>query len=157
MKLTALGLTLPLGIAGAVARPVLADAKPVTLTTTLNSYGGDGAYLAIYVTDPQGKIHSTLRVAGKKAKYYKHLSAWSRATGGRVDGTTGASVGSGQTLKFSVEIADALIDAGYEIRIDSAVENDRDVPVDVKAPLASSNAGKPIPGKGYVKSFTFTM
>ena len=35
---------------------------------------------------------------------------------------SGASVGSGETLEVAVELEDALIDAGYEIRIDSAVE-----------------------------------
>ncbi len=79
-------------------------------------YGGDGAYLAIYLTDKAGKLQQTIHVAGGKAKYHKHLSAWYRQSGGRIDGTTGASVGSGRSLTVSAEIADALIDAGFEIR-----------------------------------------
>lgn len=43
--LAALALTTALGFPGA------AMAKPVTFTTTLNDYGGNGAYLAFYVTD----------------------------------------------------------------------------------------------------------
>ncbi len=57
-------------------------ARPITVTTTLNQYGGDGAYLAFYVTDPQGKYEGTVWVAGGKSKYYGHLSGWYRATGG---------------------------------------------------------------------------
>ncbi len=153
----AFGLALPLGIAGAVAMSSGAMAKTVRLTTTMKSYSGDGAFLAIYITDAQGKFHSTLRVSGGKAKYHKHLAGWHRGSGGRIDGSTGASVGGGETLRISVNIADALIDAGYQIRIDSAVEDQRDVPADVVAPLNSSSVGQPTAGKGYVKSFAFDM
>lgn len=149
--------TLPLALLATTALPAIAEARMVQLTTTLKAYGGDGAYLAIYLTDANGKLEKTIRVAGPKAKYHKHLSAWFRQSGGRIDGTTGASVGAGGTLKVSVEIADALIDAGYQIRIDSAVEKESDIPADVVAPLTAGNIGKPIPGKGYVQSLTITM
>ncbi|POR50343.1 DUF2271 domain-containing protein [Bosea psychrotolerans] len=153
----AFALAVPLGLAGAITQSAVVEARPVRIATTLKPYGGNGAYLAIYITDPQGKLHKTVRIAGGKAKYYKHLSAWNRLSGGRIDGTTGASVGSGQSLSVSVEIADALIDAGYQIRVDSAVEDGNDVPGDAVAPLAQSDAGKPVAGRGYVKSLTFDM
>ena len=143
-----------------LALPVAAEAKSLTLTTTLKNYGGNGAYLAIYLTDPQGKVYSTLRLAAPKAKYHKHLRDWSRGSAAAkrpLDGITGASVGSGKTLKFSVEVADALIDAGYQIRIDSAVEDDRDNAAEVIAPLTKAAAATPIAGKGYVQSFRFDM
>lgn len=146
-----------LGLAAAIAFPALAQAKTVTLNTTLKSYGGNGAYLAIYLTDAQGKFHSTLRVAGRKAKYHSQLRDWSRGEKRNVDGITGASVGSGQSLKVSVNVADALIDAGYQIRIDSAVEDGRENAAEVVVPLTAANAGKPVSGKGYVKSFSFDM
>lgn len=146
-----------LGLAAAFAFPALAQAKTVTLNTTLKSYGGNGAYLAIYLTDAQGKFHSTLRVAGRKAKYHGHLRDWSRGEKRNVDGITGASVGSGQSLKVSVNVADALIDAGYQIRIDSAVENGRENAAEVVVPLTAANAGQPVSAKGYVKSFSFDM
>lgn len=150
-------LALPLSVLATAALPTLAEARMVRLTTTLKSYGGDGAYLAIYLTDASGKLQKTIRVSGSKAKYHKHLAGWFRQSGGRIDGTTGASVGAGATLRVSVEIADALIDAGYQIRIDSAVENENDIPADVVAPLTSANAGKPVAGKGYVRSLTIDM
>ena len=150
-------LALPLAAMASAALPASAEARNVRLTTTLKNYGGDGAYLAIYLTDASGKLQKTIRVAGSKAKYHKHLAGWFRQSGGRIDGTTGASVGAGQTLRVSVEIADALIDAGYQIRIDSAVEKENDIPADVVAPLTSANVGKPISGKGYVRSLTIDM
>lgn len=147
----ALALTLPF------LAPVLAEARPVRITTTLNAYGGDGAYLAIYVTDKAGKLQQTIHVAGGKAKYHKHLSGWFRQSGGRIDGTTGASVGSGRSLTVSAEIADALIDAGFEIRIDSAVEKESDVPADARITLEKASIGKSSAGRGYVKSVTIQM
>ena len=54
-------------------------------------------------------------------------------------------------------VADALIDAGYQIRIDSAVEDGRDNPAEVVVPLTAAAAGKPTAGKGYVKTFRFDM
>ena len=151
-------LAATLGLATTLALPTLAAARPVTLTTQLQPYGGNGAYLAIYLTDAQGKFHSTLRVAGTKTKYHKHLRDWARgrtAETARIDGITGASVGSGQSLRVSVEIADALIDAGYQIRIDSAVEDKRDNRGEIKVPLTQQattiNGGT----QGFVDSFSY--
>ena len=147
-------------VAGALALPGLVDARPVVLTTQLQSYGGNGAYLAFYVTDAAGKYRKTLWIAGKKAKYYKHMSDWARGSGlnaREFDGLSGASVGSGKSLKVTVELADTLIDAGYEIRVDSSVEDGRDNPADIRAPLTKQGAGKPLKGRGYIKSFTDDM
>ena len=147
-------------VACALALPAAAHSRQITLSTTLNNYGGDGAYLAVYLTDAKGVYAGTLWVAGGKAKYYKHLSDWNRLSAGdgkRLDGVTGASVGAGRTLKVTAELADALIDAGYEIRVDAAVENMRDSPSEVRAPLTSTNAGKPQPGKQYIQALTFQL
>lgn len=144
----------------ALAFPALAQSRPLTLTAQLKNYGGDGAYLAAYLTDANGSYVRTLWVAGGKAKYYKHLSDWNRLSAGdtkRLDGVTGASVGAGRTLKVTMDLADALIDAGYEIRIDAAVEDMRDSPSDVRVPLTSSNVGKPQAGKQYIQSVNFQL
>ena len=149
-----------LALAGVAAAPAFAHAREVTLTSTLQSYRGNGAYVAIYLTDAQGKYERTLWVAGKKAKYYKHLRDWARGSGlkaAEFDGVSGASVGSGKTLKVTVELADVLIDSGHEIRIDSAVEDGRDNAADVRVPLTTQGAGKPAAGRGYVQSFTYGM
>ncbi|NCT99088.1 MAG: DUF2271 domain-containing protein [Comamonadaceae bacterium] len=147
-----------LATACALAVPALAHSRPLTLTAQLKNYGGDGAYIAAYLTDAKGAYVKTLWVAGGKAKYHKHLSDWSRLSAGdakRLDGVTGASVGAGRTLKVTAELTDALIDAGYEIRLDAAAEDMRDSPSEVRLPLSTANAGKPQPGKQYIQSVTF--
>lgn len=147
-------------VASAFTLPAFAYARPVTLNAQLQNYGGNGAYLAVYLTDAAGKYKKTLWVAGKKSKYYKHMSAWARGGGlgaGEFDGITGASVGSGKGLKVTVDIADVLIDAGYEIRVDSAVEDGRDNPAEVRVPLTKQGSGKAVKGRGYINTFSYAL
>ncbi|KGM39784.1 Tat pathway signal protein [Aquabacterium sp. NJ1] len=149
-----------LATACALALPAVAQSRPLTLTAQLKNYGGDGAYLAAYLTDAKGAYVRTLWVAGGKAKYYRHLSDWNRLSGGdskRLNGVTGASVGAGRTLKVTADLADALIDAGYEIRLDAAAEDMRDSPSEVRIPLSTANAGKPQAGKQYIQSVMFQL
>lgn len=142
----------------ALASP--AAARTVTITTELKSYGGQGAYLAVYLTDANGAYKQSLWLAGGKQKYWKHLADWKGATGGNVaevDGITGASVGAGRSLTVTADIADALIDAGYKIHVDAAVEDMRDSPSEIIVPLTSDGAGKAVSGKGYIQSFQYDM
>ena len=83
-----------------------------------------------------------------------------RATGGdpaQIDGITGASVGAGRTLEITLDLADALFDAGYVLHVDAAVEDMRDSPDDVAVPLTTQGAGKPTPGRRYVASLKYDM
>lgn len=149
-----------LALVAVLALPALAHARPVVLSTQLAAYKGNGAYLALYLTDANGKYQRTLWVAGKKARYFKHLPDWARGSGlqpAAYDGLSGASVTRGGALKITVDIADELIDAGYQIRIDSAVEDKRDNRAEVIVPLTAAGAGKPVAGKVYVKSFTYSF
>ena len=149
-----------LALTSLLALPSLAQAKPVTLTTELNGYNGDGAYVAIYVTDSDGQYQDTLWVAGGKAKYYKHLRDWARGSGLKAaayDGKTGASLASGNTLTNTVEVPDKWLDAGYQLRIDTAVEDQRENRAEVIAPFTTEGAGHATLGKGYVKSFTYQL
>ena len=149
-----------LATACALGLPAVSHSRPVTLTAQLKNYGGNGAYLAAYLTDAKGTYVRTLWVAGGKAKYHKHLADWNRLSARdakRVDGVTGASVGAGRSLKVTADLADALIDAGYEIRIDAAAEDMRDSPSEIRVPLSTQNAGKPQAGKQYVQSLTYQL
>jgi hypothetical protein len=146
-----------IALAAALVLPGLAEARPITVTTELDNYGGRGAYLAVYVTDAAGAYQGTLYVAGRKSQYFRHLSDWARAGGSAADGATGASVGSGRTLTISVDLADALFDAGYEIHVDVAVEDMRDSPSDAVVPLTSAGAGQPVAGRSYVQSLRYDM
>ena len=128
--------------------------------TTLKDYGGNSAYLAIYVTDKTGAYAGSLWMAGSRSRYFEHLADWYQATGGdtaQINGITGASVGSGRTLEVTLDLQDALFDAGYTLHIDAAAENMRDSPNDVVVPLTSAGAGKAVKGRRYISSFTYGM
>jgi hypothetical protein len=146
-------------VAGALAAPSPALARPVTFETQLANYGGDGAYVVMYVTDQAGRYQGTLWMAGQEAKYHKHLRDWYRTAGGaaRIDGITGASVGAGRTLRATLDLSDALLAAGYQIHIDTAVEDMNENPSEVVVPLSTSGAGKATRGRGYVASFRYTL
>ncbi|HEY0919974.1 DUF2271 domain-containing protein [Devosia sp.] len=153
-------LAAALMLATAIVAPEIALARDITVTAQMARYNGPGAYLAIYVTDAAGAYHSTLWVAGGKVKYYRHLRDWVRgiaAAGGSIDGITGASVGSGQTLTVKANIADALIDAGYQIRVDSAVEEAGEYAAEIVVPLEQQQSGVPVSGPGYVDNLTVSM
>jgi hypothetical protein len=147
-------------LAAALTLPNLAEARPLKLTTTLANYGGDGAYLAIYVTNAQGVYAGSLWLAGRKSKYYTHLSGWHRATGGNpaeINGITGASVGAGRTLEISLDLADALFDAGCTLHVDAAVEDMRDSPNELAVPLTTAGAKMPVRGRRYVSSLAYAF
>jgi hypothetical protein len=155
MKTTAF-LTASTALVGAFALPGLAEAKQITLTTALTNYGGDGAYLAYYVTDASGKYVGSLWMSGGKTRYYQHLSGWVRASGGdpaEVAGITGASVGQGQTLTLTLDLADSLFDAGYVLHVDAAAEHMRESPDEVAIPLTA--AGGTAQGSSYIQTLSY--
>ncbi len=147
-----------LAVTTALTVPGLAMAREVTFTTNMRNYGGDGAYLAYYVTDAQGKYVGSLWMAGGKTRYYEHLTGWYRATGGdtaEINGITGASVGAGRSLKATVDLADTLFDAGYQLHIDAAVEDMRDSPNEIVVPLTSAGSEQKVKGTRYIAAFTY--
>lgn len=147
-----------LALSTALIAPGLALARPVTLTANMANYGGRGAYLAIYVTDASGAYAGSLWMAGGQAGYYRHLTDWAQMTGGdpaQVDGITGASVGSGQQLQLSMDLSDALFDAGYTLHIDAAAEDMRESPKEISVPLTTAGAGQAVRGRRYIADFTY--
>jgi hypothetical protein len=50
-----------------------------------------------------------------------------------------------------------MIDAGYVVHVDTAVEDGRDNPSEIVTPLATASSGVTVAGKGYVKTFKTTF
>lgn len=153
-------LLAPLLLCTALIAPGAALAAEATISTTLTNYRGPGAYLAIYVTKPDGSYDSTLWAAGRKTRYLGDLRGWVTAlqvagASLSLDGISGASVGSGQTLTISVNLADAMIDAGYQIHVETAVEEGGRYPDDAVMPLASGSTQ--VAGTGYVQTLSVQM
>lgn len=141
----------------ALVAPQAAIARPVEITVEMKNFRGPKAYAGIYLVNPDGSFHSDLAVAGKEAKYQAHLRGWYRGVSrsGRVDGVTGASVGGGRTITITADIADALINAGYKVQVDTAVEDFGEHRAEASVDLAVS--GQAVPGRGFVQSLSVKM
>lgn len=63
----------------------------------------------------------------------------------------------GGNARYYRNLPDALIDAGYEIRVDAAVEDMRESPSEVRVPLTAAGAGKPQGGKQYIQAFSYQL
>ncbi|MEO9231467.1 MAG: DUF2271 domain-containing protein [Devosia sp.] len=149
--------TAMLMLATALSGPSLAYAREATLSIQTINYQGPPAYLAVYLAKPDCSYDSTLWVAGDRSKYYRYLRGWIRGistTSDRIDGITGASVGSGRTMQVGITLTDALIDAGYTIHVDSAVEDGAENRDDVVLPLEQASSGRVVSGTGYVASMS---
>ncbi len=97
---------------------------------------------------------------GGKSKYYEHMRDWYRATAGNpqeINGITGASVGAGQSLTVSLNLNEALFDAGYRLHIDAAVEDMRESPSEIVVPLTREGIGQATRGRRYIANFIYDM
>lgn len=134
-----------------------AAAKSLSISVALNPYRGNAAYAAAYIVDPKGHYVTTVYAAGSRLKYLAHLQRWYRMvsrSGKGIDGSTGASIGSAGGFRTAVSIPDKMINAGYTLRIETAVENQRYYANDASIKLDSMNKGKSVSGEGYVKSLS---
>ena len=153
MSLTLKAVALAVGLA--VASPV--SAKPLSVVIEMASFNGPPAYLAAYITDPSGGYVSTVYVAGQRERFQADMRTWNRMlrkSGKAIDGTTGASVGRGGRISTSFEVPDALLNAGYTLHVETAVEDYGSVADDAVVPLSDANNGVAVAGKGNVGTAT---
>lgn len=125
-----------------------------TILVQLNEYEGDEAYFALYLVDPDGRYESTLWVSGDEERWYEDMPRWWRYHSRdpqELDAITGASTKAGDRALIRVEIEDAYLDAGYSIRVETAVEDLENYALDVEQTLNSEEMGDKISGTGYVR------
>lgn len=143
----------------ALVAPSAAEAANVTVEVDLKTYSGPNAYLAVYLVDASGTYQSTIWVAGNHFRYLGSLRGWARGFSAAgetsINGISGASVGGGRTLKVSTTLSDALIDAGYKIVVDTAVEHVGEYTADASVPLETG--GGSATGQGFVSRLTVSM
>lgn len=144
-----------LAVSTAMIAPGVVQAKNISATVTMKGFRGPPAYVAVYLTKPNGQFHSTLAVNGHKNKYRKHLRGWIRGASRSnqpLDGLTGASVGSGRTLTVNANVQDSLLNAGYQVHVDTAVEDRGEFRSDAAVKVNASQPSVITKGKGFVKS-----
>lgn len=144
----------------AIFLPHMVEARPVTINAQVMPYSGPGAFVVVYLTDPNKKFHSTIWLAYKEEKYLPNLFGWHRHAvrgGMQIDGVTGASIGASTTLTINADIADSLIDAGYTIHVDAAAEDQGMSAKDISLPLSSNDEVQNVAGKKFITSFSMKM
>ena len=121
----------------------------------LTNYTGEGAYIAISLLGTDGQYLKTLRILGDEEEWYPDLTDWwSFHTGAKkpgLDAVTGATIGGGERSIFAIEIENDLLDAGNNIRFETAVEDQKYFKEDLQFPLTSENVNGKFEGTGYIR------
>ena len=121
----------------------------------MKNYDGEGAYIVVSLLDQQGNYVQTLHVNGDDDEWYHEMDEWFGFYGKKrpsLDAITGATVSGGERTVFQVQIPQEKIDSGeYQIRIESAVEDEDYHIKDVQFPLTSKSLSKTHKGKGFIK------
>ncbi len=131
-----------------------ASAAEATFLVQLTDYSGDDAYFSLYLVDADDRYVRTLWVSGDDERWYKDLPRWWKYVGRApqdLDAITGASTASGDRSIIRIELEDEVLDAGYKVRVETAVEDQQNHPVDVEVALESALGGERVPGTGYVR------
>ena len=120
----------------------------------MNAYKGESAYVVVSLVNANNKYEKTLAVLGPDKKWYDSLTEWFKAQQAKpekLDAITGASIKGGDRRITTFTIDDKLLNRGYKIRFESAVEDQKYFADDVIIPLTTEKLTEKADGKGYIK------
>lgn len=140
-------------VIGLFTNQVSAQTSKYKCMLQMSNYVGEGAYIVVSLINPKGQYEKTLYVMGDDKKWYKDIKEWYKFYNKKkkVDAKTGASIAGGDRSMTVLEIDDAKINAGYKIRFESAVENQKYHVTDVEIPLTTEGLAEKTEGKGYIR------
>ncbi|MBD1391571.1 DUF2271 domain-containing protein [Mucilaginibacter glaciei] len=120
----------------------------------MTNYMGEGAYIVVSLVDSKGAYEKTLYVMGSDKKWYKNLATWfkfykSKPT--NISAITGASVTGGDRSVTTFEIENSKINAGYKLRFETAVEDNKYYEKDLEVPLTTEGIAGKTEGTGYIR------
>lgn len=120
----------------------------------LTKYAGDGAYVAVSLINPQGNYEQTLYMHGDDPQWYNTLKRWFSFTERKkekIDAITGASITNGDRKIFYITLSESVINKGYTIRFESAVEDQNYHTIDAQVELSSEKMFEKTAGTGYIR------
>lgn len=140
-------------VLGLFANQAIAQTSKYKCMLQMSNYVGEGAYIVVSLINPKGQYEKTLYVMGDDKKWYKDIKEWYKFYNRKkkVDAKTGASVAGGDRSVTVLEIDDSKLNAGYKIRFESAVENQKYHVTDVEIPLTTVGLAEKAEGKGYIR------
>lgn len=125
----------------------------------MTNYNGEAAYMVVSLIDPQGNYQKTLYVFGDNGKYYDSLKKWFvfyQDKKEKIDAVTGASITQGDRKTITLNLDKNLLDQGYKIRFESAVEDQNYYTTDAEVPFSSESLKGKTEGSGYVRYISLT-
>jgi len=129
-------------------------AEKLLVQVQLKNYDGEKAYSVLYLVNPKGRYEKTLWVYGDETEYQEEgLSRWWKYQTRKpqnIDAITGASINSGDRYRVTTSLDKALIDKGYKLRVETAVEDKTNETIDTEIALTKANSGKKIKGNGWI-------
>ncbi len=124
----------------------------------MTNYMGEGAYIVISLINSKGAYEKTLYVMGADKKWYKTIKEWNKfyLKQPNVSAVTGASVTGGDRSVNVIEIETSKINAGYKLRFESAVEDQKYHVKDLEIPLTTATLSAKSDGTGYIRYVRFS-
>lgn len=124
----------------------------------MSNYVGEGAYVVVSIINPKGDYEKTLYVMGDDKKWYNTLKEWYKVYTKKpnISAKTGASVTGGDRSITTMEIDNALLNKGYKLRFETAVEDQKYHADDVEIPLTTEALAGKAEGKGYIRYVRFS-
>ena len=133
---------------------VTAQSSKYKCMLQMSNYVGEGAYVVVSLINAKGEYEKTLYVMGDDKKWYNSLKEWNKfqtKKPANISAITGASVTGGDRSITTIEIANAKINSGYKLRLESAVEGQKYHVSDVEIPLTTAGIAEKTEGKGYIR------
>ncbi|TLV03884.1 DUF2271 domain-containing protein [Dyadobacter luticola] len=125
----------------------------------MTNYQGEGAYIVVSLINSKDVYEKTLYVMGPDKKWYKDLKEWHKFQSKKpvnISAITGASVTGGDRSVNVFEIETAKINAGYKLRFETAVEDQKYNVKDVEVPLTTEALSAKTDGTGYIRYVRFS-
>lgn len=125
----------------------------------MTNYMGEGAYIVISLIDGKGQYEKTLYVLGPDKKWYNSLKEWHKFNNKKKDNIsaiTGASVTGGDRAVSIIDIDKNKINAGYKLRFESAVEDQKYNVKDLEVPLTTEMLSAKSEGTGFIRYVRFS-
>lgn len=140
--------------AGTFVPSVESTSKSYKCLIQLSNYGGLGAYVIVSLIDPQNGYERTLSVSGDEIDWYEDLPEWyayHAQSEEDIDGLTGASIQSGGRKVVVLSLDSIILNAGYKLRFETAVEDQKYYAQDIEVALTDSLMGQSLEGTGYIR------
>lgn len=122
------------------------------------NYTGEGAYVVVSLVNNKGEYQKTLQMLGDDNEWYNTLKSWFEFFTKKrddIDAVTGASITGGDRKIITLELDPSLLDKGYTIRFESAVEDQNYHKIDAEVQFSWEHILKKTDGKGYIRYVKF--